>query len=118
MCLDRLDQLQQKEEAALEKQAYDDMYAKLWEQDMLEKAAREEREAKDQHERNRGVLEIQRKQMAALEAKKEEERKLKEEEAHLMVIEKYIFVFVSVWGGTVWCNLYVLFIFLCLFRPP
>lgn len=118
VCLDRLDQLQQKEEAALEKQAYDDMYAKLWEQDMLEKAAREEREAKDQHERNRGVLEIQRKQMAALEAKKEEERKLKEEEAHLMVIEKYIFVFVSVWGGTVWCNLYVLFIFLCLFRPP
>ncbi|CAG5131035.1 unnamed protein product [Candidula unifasciata] len=84
ICLDRLDQLQQKEEAALERQAYDDMYARLWEQDMLEKAAREEREVKELHERNRGTLEIQRKQMAALEAQRQEEKKLKEEEAQIM----------------------------------
>ena len=61
------------------------MYAKLWEQDMLEKAAREEREAREQHERNRGVLEVLRKQMAALEAQKEEGIRLKEEEAQLLV---------------------------------
>uniref|UniRef100_A0A0B6ZEC7 Trichohyalin-plectin-homology domain-containing protein n=1 Tax=Arion vulgaris TaxID=1028688 RepID=A0A0B6ZEC7_9EUPU len=55
VCLDRLDQLHQKDEMAVEKRAFDDMYARLWEQDMLEKAAREEREARDLHERNHGV---------------------------------------------------------------
>lgn len=84
VCLERLEQLRQKEELAQEKRAHEAMYAKLWEQDMLEKAAREEREAREQHERNRGVLEVLRKQMAALEAQKEESRRLKEEEAQLL----------------------------------
>ena len=53
VCLERLEQLRQKEQIAHEKRAQEDMYAKLWEQDMLAKAAREEREAKDLHERNR-----------------------------------------------------------------
>lgn len=61
------------------------MYDKLWEQDMLEKAAREEREAKDLQERNRGVVDVLKKQMAALEAQKEEAKRLKEEEAQLLV---------------------------------
>ncbi|KAH9524685.1 hypothetical protein Btru_027525 [Bulinus truncatus] len=84
VCLERLEQLRHKEEIAQEEKAISDMYDKLWEQDMLEKAAREEREAKDLHERNRGVLDVLRKQMAALEAQKEEANRLKEEEAHLM----------------------------------
>jgi len=84
VCLERLEQLRQKEQIAHAKRAQEDMYAKLWEQDMLEKAAREEREAKEQHERNRGVLDVLRKQMAALQAQKEEAKKLKEEEAQLL----------------------------------
>lgn len=85
VCLERLEQLRHKEEIQKEKKAFDDMYAQLWEQDMLAKAAREEREAKKQHERNRDVLEVLQKQMAALEAQKEEALKLKEEEAQLLV---------------------------------
>ena len=92
VCLERLEQLRQKEELAQEKKAHEAMYAKLWEQDMLEKAAREEREAHEQHERNRGVLEVLRKQMAALEAQKEEGKRLKEEEAQLLVSLKNAWV--------------------------
>lgn len=84
VCLERLEQLRQKEIISHEKRAHEDMYAKLWEQDMLAKAAREERETKDLHERNRGVLEVLRKQMAALQAQKEESIQLKEEEAQLL----------------------------------
>lgn len=84
VCLERLEQLRQKEEMAHQKRAQEQMYAQLWEQDMLEKAAREEREAKDLHERNLGVLDVLRKQMAALQAQKQEAVKLKEEEAHLL----------------------------------
>ena len=61
------------------------MYANLWEKDMLAKADREERDAKAAHERNAEVLAVLRKQMAALEAAKEEGRRLKEEEAQLLV---------------------------------
>ena len=61
------------------------MYARLWEEDMLAKAAREERDAKAAHERNAEVLSVLRKQMAALEATKEEALRLKEEEAQLLV---------------------------------
>lgn len=84
VCLERLEQLRQKEQIAHEKRAQEDMYAKLWEQDMLAKAAREEREAKDLHERNRNVLDVLRKQMAALQIQKEEALRLKEEEAQLL----------------------------------
>lgn len=85
VCLERLEQLRQKEEHVRDRKAYEDMYAQLWEQDMLAKAAREEREANEKHERNRGVLEVLQKQMAALDAQKEEARKLVEEEAQLLV---------------------------------
>ncbi|KAI8789300.1 cilia- and flagella-associated protein 53-like [Biomphalaria glabrata] len=84
VCLERLEQLRHKDEIAQEEKAISDMYDKLWEQDMLEKAAREEREAKDLQERNRGMVDVLRKQMAALEAQKEEANRLKEEEAQLM----------------------------------
>lgn len=61
------------------------MYARLWEEDMLAKAAREERDAKAAHERNAEVLAVLRKQMAALEIVKEQSLRLKEEEAQLLV---------------------------------
>lgn len=70
---------------ALEKQAQDEMYAHLWEQDMLAKAAREDRDAKAAHERNQDVLNVLRKQMAALDEQKKEAERLKEEEAQLLV---------------------------------
>ena len=68
-----------------EKRQEEAMYARLWEEDMLAKAAREERDAKAAHQRNAEVLAVLRKQMAALEAAKEQERNLKEEEAQLLV---------------------------------
>ena len=51
----------------------------------LAKAAREEKDAAAAHERNQEVLGVLRKQMAALEEQKEEARRLKEEEAQLLV---------------------------------
>ncbi|XP_067667219.1 cilia- and flagella-associated protein 53-like [Haliotis asinina] len=84
VCAERLDQLRYKEEIEIEKAAQDQMYAQLWEEDRLKKAEREEREAKAQHERNREVLDVLRKQMAALEKQKDEERLLKDEEAQLL----------------------------------
>jgi hypothetical protein len=47
--------------------------------------AREEREAKAAHERNRETLDVLRTQKAALETQKEEAKRLKEEEQRLMV---------------------------------
>ena len=65
--------------------ALDDMYADLWEQDRLAKAAREEREAVEAHIRNRETLETLQQQRAALDAKREEQRRLKAEEGRLLV---------------------------------
>lgn len=85
VCVERLEQIRIKEEMEEEKRQEEQMYAKLWEEDMLAKAAREERDAKAAHQRNAEVLSVLRKQMAALEATKEEARQLKEEEAQLLV---------------------------------
>ncbi|KAK3098560.1 hypothetical protein FSP39_020643 [Pinctada imbricata] len=84
VCVERLEQLRIKEEMQREKKQEDAMYAHLWEQDMLAKAAREEKDAAAAHERNQEVLGVLRKQMAALEEQKEEARRLKEEEAQLL----------------------------------
>lgn len=84
VCAERQEQLKQKEELDKERKAYDDLYADLWEKDRLEKVAREEREAKDAHERNREMLDVLSTQKAALETQKEEARRLKEEEQQLM----------------------------------
>jgi chromosome segregation ATPase len=51
----------------------------------LAKAAREEKDAQAAHDRNQEVLSVLRKQMAALEEQKEAARRLKEEEAQLLV---------------------------------
>ncbi|XP_076465086.1 cilia- and flagella-associated protein 53-like [Babylonia areolata] len=84
VCAERIEQLRLKEIEAKEKKAHDDLYAQLWEKDRQEKMAREEREAQAAHERNRETLDVLRKQMAALETQKEEEKRLKEEELQLM----------------------------------
>lgn len=84
VCAERLEQLKEKENLDKVQKAHDDMYAELWEKDRLEKMAREEREAKTAHERNRETLDVLQKQMAALETQKEEAKRLKEEELQLM----------------------------------
>lgn len=63
----------------------------------LAKAAREERDAQSAHERNQEVLSVLRKQMAALEEQKEAARRLKEEEAQLLVM------FFLHWHFPNWC---------------
>ena len=85
VCAERLEQIRIKEEMEEERRHEEQMYAHLWEQDMLAKAEREERDAKRAHERNAEVLTVLRRQMAALEAAKEEGIRLKEEEAQLLV---------------------------------
>lgn len=84
VCVERLEQIRIKGEMEEEQKIEDAMYARLWEEDMLAKAAREERDAKAAHERNAEVLAVLRKQMAALEATKQEAVRLKEEEAQLL----------------------------------
>ncbi|WAQ98962.1 CFA53-like protein [Mya arenaria] len=84
VCVERLEQIRIKEEIEAERSQEEQMYARLWEEDMLAKAAREERDAKAAHQRNAEVLAVLRKQMAALEATKEEALRLKEEEAQLL----------------------------------
>ena len=91
VCAERLEQLRLKEEVAAERRAEEAMYARLWEQDMLDKAAREEREAQEQRRRNLDTVDVLRQQMAALDAQKEEAKKLKEEEAQLLVCSYYIY---------------------------
>jgi len=85
VCVERLEQIRIRDEIADEKRQEEQMYARLWEEDMLSKARREERDAQAAHERNTEVLSVLRKQMAALEATKQEGVRLKEEEAQLLV---------------------------------
>ena len=85
VCLERSDQLRIKAEIDEQHHADEKMYADLWHQDMLAKAAREEREAQARHTRNRETLDTLQKQKAALEAKRLEAKRLKEEEGRLLV---------------------------------
>ena len=82
---ERMDQLKEKAELERQKQEQEEMYAKLWEEDRLAKARREEMESMRQIERNRETLAILQQQMAALEAKKQEEKDLIRQEAQLLV---------------------------------
>ena len=56
VCLDRIEQLAIKAELERKRQEDEQMYAILWEKDRLAKAAREEKEAQEQIERNRLVI--------------------------------------------------------------
>lgn len=85
VCLERSDQLRIKAEIDEQNKVHEQMYADLWHQDMLAKAAREEKEAQERHARNRETLDTLQKQKAALEAKRLEAKRLKEEEGRLLV---------------------------------
>ena len=82
---ERMDQLRIKAQMEQDHVEEEQMYAQLWYQDMMSKAQREEEETKRQMSANQDCLDVLNKQMAALEAKKEEEKTLKEEEAVLLV---------------------------------
>ena len=53
VCIDRVEQIAIKAELERKRQEEEEMYAQLWEKDRLAKAAREEKEAQQQIERNR-----------------------------------------------------------------
>ncbi|ESO89587.1 hypothetical protein LOTGIDRAFT_204314 [Lottia gigantea] len=84
ICVERLEQLQIKNHLEDAQREEDAMYAELWKKDMLEKAKKEEEEAKAKHLRNQEVVGILQKQMAALQYQKDEAKRLKEEEAQLL----------------------------------
>lgn len=63
----------------------EEMYTTLWEKDRQAKSKREEMEAALQIERNKEMLKVLTLQSAAIEKQKEDMRKLKEEEAQLLV---------------------------------
>ncbi|XP_038077706.1 cilia- and flagella-associated protein 53-like [Patiria miniata] len=88
VCLERGEQLRIKADMDQQSQAEEKMYADLWHQDMLAKAAREEREAQERHARNQETLKTLQKQKAALEAKKQDAKRLKEEEGRLLAEER------------------------------
>ena len=64
-------------------------FAKLWYADIEAKAKREEEDAKRQLAANKDTLEFLVKQIAAIEANKQEEKLLLEEERRLMVNHMY-----------------------------
>ena len=80
-----MEQLRIKSEQEQAVKEEEDMYAKLWYADMETKAQREEEETKKQMQANRDTLEVLQRQMAALEAQKQQEKYLVEEEARILV---------------------------------
>ncbi|NP_001171797.1 coiled-coil domain-containing protein 11-like [Saccoglossus kowalevskii] len=84
VCTERMKQLELKDQMEQQRLEDERMYAYMWEQDRLAKAAREERETKEQMARNREVLETLQVQMAALQKQKLEEKRLVAEEAELL----------------------------------
>ncbi|XP_067937647.1 cilia- and flagella-associated protein 53-like [Watersipora subatra] len=77
-------QMREKLDAQKEKEKEEKMYADMWEADMMAKADREDREAREKHARNKEQLAVLHTQMAALEERKAEEKRLIEEEAELL----------------------------------
>ena len=82
---ERLEQLKIKEDMEAAKQEEEKLFADLWYADMMAKARKEEEQTQRQMSANRDMLNTLNKQMAALEAQKLEEARLKEEEAQLLV---------------------------------
>jgi len=85
---DLQDQWRVKEQRELEKRQDDEFFSQLWMADMEAKAKREEADMRRQHEANLETVAYLRQQMAALEQKKEQEKRLVEEEAQLLVSDK------------------------------
>ncbi|XP_076444011.1 cilia- and flagella-associated protein 53-like [Babylonia areolata] len=84
VCAERVEQLWEKEQQARDKKAQDDMFHQLMLNDIQEKMAREEREALEARERDRGQLDNILKQKAAMEAQKEEAKRQRADEQRLL----------------------------------
>ncbi|XP_078530921.1 cilia- and flagella-associated protein 53 [Lissotriton helveticus] len=91
VCTERLVQLSIKEQLQKQQKEEDDLYAQLWEKDRLLKEERAERDAQSLKERNRGMLDVLHLQMAATEAQKMEEKRLKEEEGRIMAEQRRLY---------------------------
>jgi len=86
LCEDRLAQLALKEELKKQQKKEEQMFAELWKEDRLAKEKREAVEKQKSAEQNREMLNVLSAQVAVLSARKEEAKRLKEEEARLLVI--------------------------------
>jgi phosphatidate phosphatase PAH1 len=82
---DLQEQMRIKEEQNLEKRQEEEIFNQMWQADIEAKAKREEADARRQNEANRQTVAYLRQQMAALEEKKHQEKRLIEEEAQLLV---------------------------------
>ncbi|XP_072166700.1 cilia- and flagella-associated protein 53-like [Diadema setosum] len=83
VCMERSDQLATKARIEAHEREVEMMYADLWEKDRLAKEAKEEKIAQAQHVRNHEMLDVLQKQMAAIDAKRQEEKRLKIEGGRL-----------------------------------
>lgn len=88
LCTDRLAQLALKEELKKQQQQEEEMFAELWKEDRLAKERREAVDTQKLSQQNREILDVLGAQVAVLSAHKEEEKRLKEEEARLLVISR------------------------------
>ena len=82
---DREEQVRRKEATKREERHVDRMYADLWEADKRAKERREEMEAAAKRDRNQEMVKVLEIQMAALDVQRNEEKRLKEQEAELLV---------------------------------
>ncbi|XP_056399996.1 cilia- and flagella-associated protein 53 isoform X2 [Hyla sarda] len=88
VCTERMAQLVLKEELEKQRKEEDMLFAELWERDRLAKVEHEEKKTQRQMELNREMVDVLQAQRAAAEAQRMEEKRLKEEEAHLLVEQR------------------------------
>ncbi|XP_030423081.1 cilia- and flagella-associated protein 53 isoform X2 [Gopherus evgoodei] len=84
VCSDRLAQLALKEELKKQEKREEQIFAELWEEDRLAKEKRGIEDFQKKSEQNQELLNVLNAQVAALDAQKEEAKRLKEEEAQLV----------------------------------
>ncbi|MEE6508743.1 hypothetical protein FKM82_022807 [Ascaphus truei] len=90
VCTERWAQLELKEELNKQHKEEEALFDQLWEKDRLAKQEREERDTQRQAELNREMSDILQLQRAATEAQKMEGKRLKEEEAQLLVEQRQL----------------------------
>ncbi|KAM5192864.1 cilia- and flagella-associated protein 53 [Mantella aurantiaca] len=88
VCTERMAQLVLKEELEKQRKEEENLFAELWERDRLAKVENEEKKTQKQKELNREMLDVLQAQRAAAEGQKMEEKRLKEEEAHLLAEQR------------------------------
>ncbi|XP_053556378.1 cilia- and flagella-associated protein 53 [Bombina bombina] len=88
VCTERMAQLVLKEQLDRQQKEEDQLFAQLWEQDRLAKEDNESRKNQGKEERIKEMLDVLQVQRAAAQAQKMEEKRLKEEEAQLLVEQR------------------------------